>query len=83
VGNSAKTMNATNDIIGHAPVAAEPELDRKGRFAQRVAVSPRTIDNWMADGRIPFLKIGRTVRIPWRQALEVLNRNYRLNAREE
>lgn len=61
----------------------EPELDRKARFAQRASVSVRCVDNWIHDRRIPFLKIGRTVLIPWREALETLNRNYRLNPRGE
>jgi excisionase family DNA binding protein len=60
---------------------SEPELDRKQQFAQRASVSVRSVDNWIRDRRIPFLRIGRTVRIPWREALETLNRNYRLNAR--
>jgi len=59
----------------------EPELDRKREFAKRVSVSVRSVDNWIHDRRIPYLKIGRTVLIPWREALETLNRNYRLNAR--
>ena len=59
----------------------EPEFDRKARFAQRASVSVRCVDNWVRDRRIPFLKIGRAVLIPWREALETLNRNYRLNAR--
>ena len=66
--------------VGHT---AEPELDRKARFAQRASVSVRSVDNWIHDRRIPFLKIGRTVLIPWREALETLNRHYRLNARGE
>lgn len=63
--------------------AAEPELDRKARFAQRASVSVRCLDNWIHDRRIPFLKIGRTVLIPWREALATLNRHYRLNPRGE
>jgi excisionase family DNA binding protein len=62
---------------------SEPELDRKAQFAQRVSVSVRCVDNWIRDRRIPFLKIGRAVLIPWREALDTLNRNYRLNARSE
>jgi len=61
----------------------EPELDRKPQFARRASVSVRSVDNWIHDRRIPYLKIGRTVLIPWREALETLNRNYRLNARGE
>jgi excisionase family DNA binding protein len=60
----------------------EPELVRKRRFAEQTSVSNRTIDNWIRDGRIPFLRIGGVTLIPWREALETLNRNYRLNARK-
>ncbi len=62
---------------------SEPEFDRKARFAQRASVSVHCVDNWIRDRRIPFLKIGRTVLIPWREALETLSRNYRLNPRGE
>ena len=84
--DSAKTMNETKDTIQPVTGAgqpAQPELDRKARFAQRASVSVRCVDNWIHDRRIPFLKIGRTVLIPWREALETLNRHYRLNPRGE
>ena len=61
----------------------EPQYERKTRFAKRVSVSPRCVDNWIRDRRIPYLKIRRTVLIPWREALETLNRNHRVNARSE
>jgi len=73
--------NITPDT-GPGP-SIEPELDRKPQFAKRASVSVRSVDNWIHDRKIPFLKIGRTVLIPWREALETLNRNYRLNARGE
>ena len=75
-------INSTRPVTG-AGHSAEPELDRKARFAQRASVSVRCVDNWIHDRRIPVLKIGRTVLIPWREALETLNRDYRLNARGE
>ena len=63
--------------------APRPEYDRKPQFAKRAAVSLRCVDNWIRDRRIPILRVGRTVLIPWREALDTLNRNYRLNARSE
>jgi excisionase family DNA binding protein len=79
-------MNKTKDTIepaSGAGLAIEPELDRKAHFAKRTSVSLRCVDGWIHDRRIPFLKIGRTVLIPWREALETLNRHYRLNPRGE
>lgn len=34
----------------------------KDAEAKRLGVSPRTLDIWMRQGRVPFIKIGRTVR---------------------
>lgn len=62
----------------HSPVAgnedtAEPDevpiyLSR-AEFASMVGCSPRTVDRWRGDGRIPFIRRGRAVFIP-RAALE-------------
>lgn len=83
-GTVRSSMKKTSNYIQSASGAGsrvEPELDRKRRFAQRASVSVRCVENWVHDRRIPYLKIGRAVLIPWREALETLNRNYRLNAR--
>jgi hypothetical protein len=63
--------------------AAESELDRKARFAQRASVSLRCVDDWMRNGVIPYLKVGRVVLIPWREALETLSSKYRPHPRNE
>jgi excisionase family DNA binding protein len=44
----------------------------KRELAQKLKLSRRTIDYWMRDGRLPYLKIGKTVRFQWRQVLEKL-----------
>jgi excisionase family DNA binding protein len=76
-------MILENDItsVPGTDSCIEPEFERKADFAKRVSVSVRCLDNWVRDKRIPYLKIGRTVLIPWREALATLNRKYRLNAR--
>jgi len=35
------------------------KLVAKPRLAHRYTVSPRTIDNWMKNGVLPFIKIGK------------------------
>ena len=62
------------------PTTTDPELERKHQFARRVSVSVRAVDNWIRDRKIPYLKVGRTVLIPWKDALDELKRKYRLNA---
>ena len=69
-----------------APAAGHTDtstFDRKKDFARRARVSDRLVDQWIQDRRIPYLKINRTVLIPWREALEALNRAYRINSRSE
>ena len=62
---------ATND-------RARVGLLRKKELAQQLAISKRTLDVWMQKGRIPFLKVGRSVRFRLSDVLEKLN-TYRVN----
>jgi excisionase family DNA binding protein len=53
----------------------EKQLRNKNQMAKRYQVSPRTIDNWMADGRLPYLKLGRKlIRFDADQCDEALQR---------
>lgn len=62
------------------PSSDNPDFDRKVEFARRVGISNRTCDNWIRHKRIPVVKVGRVVLIPWREALEHLNQRYRIHA---
>lgn len=49
-----------------AATPAEPEAYiGKGEAARRLGIKPRTLDAWIADGRIPFYKVARSVRVRW------------------
>jgi excisionase family DNA binding protein len=50
----------------------------KRDIARELQLGRRTIDVWMRQGRIPFLKIGKTVRFRLPDVLEKLNA-YRVN----
>jgi excisionase family DNA binding protein len=52
--NSSKRSGSV-DLIGAA-------FTNKVGIAERYDVSPRTIDNWIQQRRIPYLKCGRLVR---------------------
>ena len=67
----------TNDIAS-ANDRASIGLLRKRELAEKLAISKRTLDVWMQKGRIPFLKVGRSVRFRWPDVLEKLNA-YRVN----
>jgi excisionase family DNA binding protein len=63
--------SATND-------RASVGLLRKRELAEKLAISKRTLEVWMAKGRIPFLKVGRSVRFRLADVLEKLQ-TYRIN----
>ena len=67
------------EIESNAPVG-NPDFDRKIEFARRVGISNRTCDNWIRHKRIPIVKVGRVVLIPWREAIAHLNQRYRIRA---
>lgn len=48
----------------------------KRQLSPKLQKSPRTIDNWMKDGRLPFLKVGRTVLFSWPDVLASLKERY-------
>jgi excisionase family DNA binding protein len=54
------------------------KLLTKRDIAHELQLGVRTIDVWMKAGRIPFLKIGKTVRFRLPDVLAKLN-DYRVN----
>ena len=57
--------------------ATDGLLDKK-EVAARLRHCPRTISLWMKQGKLPYLKIGKTVRFRWPDVLEKLSA-YRVN----
>jgi excisionase family DNA binding protein len=51
----------------------EQLLDKK-LVASRIRISVRTLDNWIASGRVSYLKIGKCVRFRWSAVVESLER---------
>jgi excisionase family DNA binding protein len=58
---------------------ASDGLLNKRRLAVKLGISKRTVDAWMKEKRLPFIKIGKTVRFRWGDVLEKLNAAYRVN----
>jgi len=57
---------------------ASDELLKKRQLAARLQQSTRTTDDWMRKGKLPYLKIGKTVLFRWQDVLEKLN-SFRVN----
>lgn len=59
--------------------ASADEILEKPETANRLKISTRTLDQWMRAGRVPFLKIGKTVRFRWSDVLAHLTDKCRVN----
>ena len=57
--------------------ADEILLDKPG-IARRLNKSVRTVDAWMKRGRLPYIKVGRSVLFRWGAVLEKLD-TFRVN----
>jgi excisionase family DNA binding protein len=70
--------HATN-TPGLSATASTDEILEKPATAERLKISTRTLDQWMRAGRVPFLKIGKTVRFRWADVLAHLQDKCRVN----
>ena len=48
-------------------------LDTIKTLAPKLRRSPRTIQAWMKAGKLPYLKVGKSVLFRWSDVLEKLN----------
>ena len=71
--------NPTANTPGLTATANADELLEKPETAKRLKISTRCLDQWMRAGRVPFLKIGKTVRFRWHDVLAHLKHNFRVN----
>jgi hypothetical protein len=53
----------------------------KKAAAAHLKITPRTLDNWMKRGLVPYVHIGRNVRFKLNDVDETLNRRLRMGAR--
>jgi excisionase family DNA binding protein len=64
---------------GLPSTASADEILSKPEVANRLRISTRTLDQWMRLGRVPFFKIGKTVRFRWVDVIANLQQNCRVN----
>jgi excisionase family DNA binding protein len=58
-------MNATPPTTHQEPSASQAVFITRIDVAQLASVSPRTVDRWVKGKKIPYIKIGRTLRFRW------------------
>ena len=54
-------------------------LINKKQMAQKLAVTPRTVENWMNEGYVQYIKIGRCVRYDLEDVIAALKRRHGRN----
>ena len=54
------------------------EFLNKRQLAERLRVKTRTIENWMAAGVVPYIKIRKVVLFTWKDVVDHLRHNYRI-----
>lgn len=60
------------------PSTSPRELLSKKQVAQRLSISTRTLDEWMRSRRLPYLKIGKTVRFSWETVVSHFAERYQI-----
>ncbi len=63
----------SNSSQEHVIDRASDGLLTKRELATRLRVSTRTVDQYMRDRRVCFVKLGKTVRFRWADVLEKLS----------
>jgi excisionase family DNA binding protein len=58
--------------------ALDDSLLTKRNLAPRLKCSVRTVDEWMRKGRLPYIKVGKTVRFRWADVVAKLG-EFRVN----
>jgi len=53
--------------------SASDDFDTIKTLAPKLHRSPRTIQAWMKEGKLPYFKIGKSVLFRWGDVLEKLN----------
>lgn len=67
------TQNTVNKAHEATVDGASDGLLNKRSLALKLGISKRTVDAWMKKKRLPFIKVGKTVRFRWPDVLEKLN----------
>jgi excisionase family DNA binding protein len=58
--------------------ALDDALLTKQALAPRLNCSVRTVDEWMRKGKLPYIKVGKSVRFRWADVMQKLS-EFRVN----
>jgi hypothetical protein len=77
----SRILESCPDANGPSKPAQPRELLNKKEFAARAKVTVRCLENWMARGIVPFLKIKKVVLFDWDDAVEHLKAHHQVRRR--
>ena len=59
------------------------ELLTKGQLSDHIGVTPRTVESWMRDGLLPYIKIRRSVRFDLSDVMRTLKTQHGRNMKPQ
>jgi hypothetical protein len=77
----ATLHHASLGVEGKPPEAEVKLIDRP-QMAKAASISCRTLDEWRANGLIPYFKIGRIVRFDLESVMSALRERYEVRSRK-
>ena len=81
---AAAEMSDTANVVAEPPSLAPTATEGwvgKMEVAQHFKISRRTVDNWMSNGCLPFIRLGRNVRFKLSQVDEAMHRRHGIQGR--
>lgn len=76
VSGTGKIATSSLEAIRPSDVPFEHQMATKQELAVFFGVEVRTIENWQRDRRIPYIKIGGTVRFKMGEVIRHIERNF-------
>jgi excisionase family DNA binding protein len=70
---------ALNKQVASTVIEAAERMLTKPEMAQLVRRKEKTIERWMQAGRLPYLRVGRTILFPLREVMSHLKEKYGRN----
>lgn len=65
-------------VVAAASAFDPEEFLNKRQLAERLKITVRTVENWMAAGVVPFVKVRKVVLFQWHDVVDHLRRNFRI-----
>ena len=77
------TVSAVQPLAQRNQISPQPQaLIDRDQLAAAIRVSRRTVDQWRADGVLPYIKVGAVIRFDLADVLAALRERFRVQAKK-